>query len=311
MSVLSVQSVIEFPHKSVFNEILSSDQLDIISPFYSGWALRKLENSSLSRIRLITRLPDQYHSAPPFLDNDPKPLKHAMDRLGTNLSVFALPTVHAKLYVSSDDAWLGSANFTRNGFSGKGELLIQVSPAQENIKQTFCHFLQFATNVRLQDISFLLNCVERGITRVNPLQDVDGGSGDIPALVAVSYEDFGDWLRSRTDAHYILDRMSNKNRMSGHVYSGFYGLCAFFRKNPKLAVRAMQSEQADQSKTLDRLGLFVQQHGALFGGPRGGTWNSKLSTRLGGTQSGGGAGDAVVKHLLPLVARYMRHKKMI
>jgi hypothetical protein len=49
-----------------------------------------------------------------------KPLKHAMDQLGSALMVFALPTVHAKLYLAQEQAWLGSANFTRNGFSKKG-----------------------------------------------------------------------------------------------------------------------------------------------------------------------------------------------
>src|SRR5438477_614861 len=101
MSILPVQGIIDFPPGSTLTRIMNSDRLDIISPFYSGWALRKLENRNHSHVRLITRLPDQYHSAPPFLDNDPKPLKQTMDRLGSTFSVFAMPTVHAKLYVCS------------------------------------------------------------------------------------------------------------------------------------------------------------------------------------------------------------------
>jgi hypothetical protein len=311
MSVLSVERVIEFPTEAVLHQILRSERLDIVSPFYSGWTLRKLRNSSLAQVRLITRLPDQYHSPPPFLDNDPRPLKDAMERLGTTFSVFALPIVHAKLYVSPSDAWLGSANFTRNGFSGKGELLIRIEPAEQNIRKTFDRFLHASKEVKLRDVSFLVSCLAAGVTRVRPLQDVDGGSGDVPALLAVSYQDFGEWLRSQTGAGYILDRISNKNRMSGHVYSGFHGLCAFFQKNAKLSSRVLRGGQADQVLVLDRLRHFVEEHGTLFGGPRGGTWNSKLSTRLGGTQSGGGAGDVVVKQLLPFIARYMKHKKII
>src|ERR1700730_3917540 len=305
MSLLNVRNVIGFPSEPCIDEILDTDTVDIISPFYSGWALRKLQVRSWSRIRLITRLPTQYHSAPPFLDNDPKPLKRAMDRLGSALFVFAFPTVHAKLYITPDQAWLGSANFTRNGFSGKGELLLRIAPSETNLSQTFQTFLRASKKVSRADIIFLDDCVSLGLTTVNPLQRVaggSGGSGDTSVLTAMSYDDFGNGLETQADAQYIRDRILNKNRMSGHVYSGFHGIFAFILKNPELGRNLLRRRRSDDSEILDKLGDFVRRYGARFGGPRGGTWNSKLSTRIGGTQSGGGAGDVVVKHLLPIVA---------
>lgn len=310
MSILAVQSLVDFPTEAVLDQILDVDSLDIVSPFYSGWALQKLNTRRYSRIRFITRLPDQFHAAPPVLDNDPKPLKQAMERLGTTLSVFALPTVHAKLYISPREAWLGSANFSRNGFSGKGELMLHISPKANNLDQTFRRFLQVSKRVSSRDISFLADCVTAGTTKINTIRNSEDNSPDNSAVLALSYDDFSKWISSQASATYINDRISNKNRMSGHVYSGFYGLCAFFSQHPSL-VRGVLQGRVDEASVLDKLARFIRRHGSRFGGPRGGTWNSKLSTRLGGTQSGGGAGDVVIKHLLPLVAGYMQRKGLI
>lgn len=312
MSVLSVEDVIEFPSKSIFDEITDGDTLDIISPFYSAWSIGRLPARPTTRIRLITRLPEQYHSAPFVLENDPRPLKKAMDKLGSRLTIFALPSVHAKLYICPQTAWLGSANFTRNGFSGKGELLLRISPVQDNIRATFHRFIGQSVRVQATDVSFLINCLRDGITKLALQPSAGGALGDnLETIASVSYEEFATWLASRPDAGYILDRVSNKNRMSGHVYSGFYGVSAFLRLNPKLGRALAKSEPGAESMTLEKLADFVRKYGSKFGGPRGGTWNSKLSIRLGGLQSGGGAGDVVVKHLLPLVASYLRHKRVI
>jgi hypothetical protein len=310
MSILNVQEVIIFPSGSSLDAILHTDHVDIISPFYSEWALRKLEKKNLSRVRMITRLPTQYHSAPSYLDNDPRPLRRAMHQLGSALAVFALPNVHAKLYLTDSQAWLGSANFTRNGFSNKGELLIRVSPAGDVLPRIFHKFLGVSTKVSKSNVDFLTDCFESGLSKIDPIQNVELESRDIPIAESVSYEDFGRWLESQHDSDYIRDRILNKNRMSGHVYSGFHGILSFVAKHPTIGRRLLKNKQPDEAD-LARLADFVRQFGAKFGGPRGGTWNSKLSTRIGGTQSGGGAGDAVVKQLLIDVPKYMRHKHLL
>lgn len=312
MSILNIKDVISFPPESLLDDMLrGADRIDIISPFYSGWSLGKLKKNNLSKIRIITRLPNQYHTAPAYLDNDPKSLKRAMDQLGSALAVFALPTVHAKLYLTDHQAWLGSANFTRNGFSEKGELLMRVSPSGELLPEIFRTFLKASKKVSQPNVEFLISCVEAGLTKIAPTQNFNFGSGDISVSETVSYEDFGRWIESRDDSIYIRDRMMNKNRMSGHVYSGFHGVFSFISKNPSIGRQLLKSKQSGDTDVLDRLSEFVRQYGAKFGGPRGGTWNSKLSIRIGGTQSGGGAGDAVVKQLLISIPKYMRHKNLL
>jgi len=100
--------------------------------------------------------------------------------------------------------------------------------------------------------------------------------------------------------------------MSGHAYSGFHGTFSFLSKNPEIGRTLLtQHGLPIPAEILDKLAEFVRDHGHKFGGPRGGTWRSKLSQRLGGVHIGGGAGDVLVKRLLIEVPRYMREKELL
>jgi hypothetical protein len=205
----------------------------------------------------------------------------------------------------------GERKFHSQRLLQKGELLVRVSPCGDDLPKIFRSFLSASTRVSKSDVDFLISCVGSGLTKIDPIQNFGVESGDVPVSEAISYEDFGRWLESQDDSDYIRDRISNKNRMSGHVYSGFHGISSFILKNPDIARQLLKGKRSDDAAILDRLGDFVRRYGAKFGGPRGGTWNSKLSVRIGGTQSGGGAGDAVVKRLLIDVPRYMRDKNLL
>lgn len=300
-----------FSSESDINEILNGDTIDIVSPFYSAWSINKLNLTPRKRIRLITRLPLNYYCAHPFLENDPYPLRDAMNTMRSSLSVFALPTVHSKLYINNGSAWLGSANFTRNGFSGKAEIISKIDSNINQLKSAFIQYISLSKQVNVKEMDFLCANVKLGITRIPQKNNADEASGDEPMFQALSYEAFQDWLRGQTGASHILERISNKNRMSGHVYSGYHGIFSFILKNPQLGHTILDSNYKINGDILDHLSSFVKKFGSKFGGPRGGTWNSKLSTRLGGEQLGGGAGDVVVKNLLPLVVKFMKENKLI
>jgi hypothetical protein len=154
----------------------------------------------------------------------------------------------------------------------------------------------------------------QALTRLRPKPVRGESSGDIPTSDAVSYEDFGKWISRRRSeiATYLNQRMHNKYRMSGHAYSGFHGTFSFLTKNPDIG-RTLLGQRAlpIPDGILAKLAAFVRSHGAKFGGPRGGTWRSKLSTQLGGLQIGGGAGDVLVKRLLIEVPRYMHEKHLL
>ncbi len=307
-------TIITFPTALELDSILNEDRIDIVSPFYSRWALQKLTPARHARVRIITRLPITFLSPPTFLDNDPRPLKDVMSRLGNALSVYALPTVHAKLYLNNNAGWLGSANFTQNGFSGIGELILRCGPPLEDLKSAFEDFRKEATPITDDNVQFLVESVRSGLTRLRPKPEGSEFSGDIPTSDTVTYEDFGQWLRRRRSeiATYLTQRMHNKYRMSGHAYSGFHGTYRFLLKNPETGrILLAQRDLPIPDGILDKLAVFVRRYGDKFGGPRGGTWKSKLSTRLGGVQIGGGAGDVLVKRLLIEVPRYMHEKQLL
>jgi hypothetical protein len=313
--MISETQIIAFPTIRELNRIISQDRIDIISPFYSRWALAKLAPTRHSKIRFITRLPTTYSSPPPFLDNDPRPLKESMSRLGSALSVYALPHVHAKLYLNPLHAWLGSANFTRTGFSGIGELLMCFNPPLEELRSTFDHFKTTATRVTEENLQYLVENVRSGLTRLSPHLDTVKDSGDASIETTASYEDFKKWIEARRGdeiAAYISSRSHNKYRMSGHVYSGFHGTFIFLRDNQDIARELLKIRRLPiPERILNELSPFVERYGDKFGGPRGGTWRSKLSVRLGGVHTHGGAGDVMVKRLLIEVPRYMRYKRLL
>ena len=302
-----VITTIAFPTFAELNRILGEDRIDIVSPFYSRWALQRLMANRHSEVRFITRLPTSFASPPPFLDNDPRPLSEAMSRLGRALVVYALPNVHAKLYFTTNSGWLGSANFSRNGFSGVGELLLRFTPPSEDLRRAFNLFRSKAVIVSQTNVEKLAKNVRAGLTRVRRDLDVGQIPADVPVEAAASYADFETWLgkiRDREAANYIVDRIHNKNFMSGHAYSGFHGTLSFLLGNPKIAHELLKvRDLLIPEYILDRLAKFVRRFGPRFGGPRGGSWRSKLSVRLGGVHVGGGAGDVLVKRLLVQVPR--------
>lgn len=307
--------VLTFPKDDELERILDHGSIDIISPYYSGWALDKISPRDNSKVRLITRLPTDCYSPPPFLDNDPKPLLSTMERLGAAFSVYGLPTVHAKLYINATSAWAGSANLTKTGFSGVGELLLRFTPATGELKNAFDEIKAKSKQVSTENVRKLVTSLDLGLTHIRPTVDIPQGAAVAPVTSAGSYQDFELWLKTRVkgeQANYIIARIHNYNFMSGHTYSGFHGVSSFLVMNKAIAYTLLPlKEPPIPGEILDKLAGFVNKYGHKFGGPNGGTWNKKLSVRLGGTHSGGGAGDVVVKRLLILIPKYLSERGLL
>lgn len=305
------------PVEADFKAILATMQLDVVSPFYSGWSLARVDKPAKTKVRFLTRLPDQFYAPPAFVDNDPKPLRKLMQTMGSRLEVYADPNVHAKVYVGTESTWIGSANLSKNGFSGKGELLLKFA-TDARMRTLFGEFRNLARRVTVHDLLKLEGFISAGLTaRIPRPEAADSANSDASADVtlgaSVTFEDFEDWLDPSVLVHQqIRASLQNKNRMVGHAYSAFHGGLQFLSRNRPIALKLLANPDYAYSDDVRLpLAAFVTAFGAKYGGPRGGTWRSKLSTRLGGTQEGGGAGDPLVRRFLITLPEYMRQRGLL
>lgn len=313
MSLSSLETIVA-PKEQHLKQILQpGGTLDIVSPFFSGWTLSRLDDPKFTKVRLITRLPDAYYAPPAFVDNDPTPLRKIMAQLGNRLEVYGDPEIHAKLYVGEADTWLGSANFTRNGFSGKGELLLRFGTTQDT-KKIFSQFLNGRARVQMSDVAKLEDFIKLGLTsKRKPIEPGPGNSADLTVAATVTLEDFTEWLSPSNPMQLaIINSLKNKNRMVGHAYSAFNGVLQFLLRNPSIAEAILNNPNAATTNAITtKLTAFIVKYGDKYGGPRGGTWRSKLSTKLGGLQTTGGAGDTVVRRFMATLPTYMRQRSLI
>lgn len=305
------------PVEVELKKILKTDRLDVVSPFYSGWSLARIDNPAKTKVRMITRLPQQYYAPAAYVDNDPKPLRKLMEKMGSRLEVYADPNVHAKIYVGTDTSWIGSANLSKNGFSGKGEILLKF-PTDMQMLAIFAAFKKLARRVTVSDLLKLEGFISAGLTAKMPRPVIAGTGGsdssaDVTLGASVTFEDFEAWLDPGNPVHQkIRGSLQNKNRMVGHAYSAFHGGLQFLARNRPIALKLLAHPECAYSDEVRLpLAAFVTAHGDKYGGPRGGTWRSKLSTRLGGTQAGGGAGDPLVRRFLVTLPEYMRQRGLM
>ena len=301
---------------AVLDTILDSNEVKIASPFLSKNTVSRISTNRHKRFELITRLPRTYHSPVAFIENDPLPLFEAAERMGAKFKLYALPTVHSKIYLNEQNSWTGSANFTDNGFSGKPELLIDFGEKSPDLDAIFKTYVNQSRIVTKKDLRTLLTWLDAGLTEVALRGGNAIATADEPEASGASYEDFVGWLGKykgphQADAVVLLNRAKGGNQMSGHVASAFNGVTSFLRKNPALrqAVKKYSNTSFGQEITAP-LSAFIKKHGDSYRGPNGGKWRNYLSTRLGGRQTTGGAGNTIVKRTLILLPSYLDHRNL-
>lgn len=312
---MGIDNIYHKPSQKVLEEILSGKSLNIASPFYSASSVALLNIEDAEKISFITRLPDQYNMPVAFIENDPTPLQKILKQPGNKFSLYALPSLHAKLFMNENSVWMGSSNFTLNGFSGKQEIIAQFSGEQDRWSSIFDSYVRDATRVTQADLEKLIHWIQRGLTRINRVPVPEDGDDGRIREVPFSFEDFVSWLQEDSAPlpdlrDYLFVRVNGKNFMSGHVRAGFNGAMAFLVANEN-HMKTLEAVNADKIPTLilNDFSAFVRKFGDEYKGPRGGKWRNYLSTRLGGVQTNGGAGDIIVKrclHLIPLYAEDRR-----
>lgn len=263
----------------------------------------------------ITRLPIQYQIPPVYIDNDPQPLMDLMEKMGKQLKVFALPSLHAKLYINENTTWIGSANLTINGFSGKQELLLEFDSANNAWLKVFREYRGDSIRVTPDDLKKLLHWTTLGLTVTRDSHYLAGKSSKEIKQTPLTFEDFIDWLDEPDQPHpdlrkRIRGQIRGKNNMSGHVPPAFNGTMAFLRLNKEYIPILEKAEKGSiPENVLDDLASFIKKYGDQYRGVRGGKWRNYLSDRLGGIHASGGAGDAVVKRCLALIPAFLKARQ--
>lgn len=304
-----------YPNIQLLNDIVSSPNLRVASPFYSSASLRLIDPSCVKSLTFITRLPSQYIMPTAFIENDPSFLLALLSRLGCRMKLFALPDLHAKLYVSDEYVWVGSSNLTLNGFSGKQEIMIQFEGQSKVWSDVYESYRLDAVAIGKNELKKLSDWVSLGLTNVRSPNRSESHSDLGSKKTPLTLEDFIDWLGDSTQAmenvrKHLHDRVNGKNYMSGHVPPSFNGAMAFLQLNRKYigALRGI-SDQAIPQQVLDEFAAFVRRFGDQYRGSKGGRWRNYLSVRLGGSQVSGGAGDTIAKKCLVLIPAYAEARR--
>ncbi|MYB02311.1 hypothetical protein F4X90_21940 [Candidatus Poribacteria bacterium] len=308
---MKASKIIKYPGQDELRKILSGKQLKIMSPFYSSASLKQITPKKTESVSFVTRLPNEYNMPPSFIDNDPGPLIKLHSKMGKNLSIYALPELHAKIYLNECATWVGSSNFTNYGFSEKQELLIQFEGNSEELQDVFDTYLKDAVRVRRDNLSKLERWTSLGLTKIRGQHYTAIGAYKKTSQAPFSIEDFDEWLNDSTQPHRetrqnIYVRLHGQNQMSGHVRLAFNGVMAFIHKNSKLMpLLTCVDDKSIPDDILKNFASFVREFGDEYQGPRGGNWKRYLSAKLGGEQTTGGAGDTIPKKCLVLVPAYV------
>ena len=313
---MKVSELHNYPNLEVLHKIISGKRLKVVSPFYSAASLDKINPNKIKKMTFITRLPIQYQIPPVYIDNDPQPLMDLMEKMGKQLKVFALPSLHAKLYINENTTWIGSPNFTINGFSGKQELLLEFDSAKRKWLNVFRAYRGDSVNVTPDDLKKLLRWTTLGLTVTRGSHYVVGKSSKEIKQTPLTFEDFIDWLAEPDQPHpdlreRIRGQIGGKNNMSGHVPPAFNGTMAFLRlKKEYIPILESANDGLIPENVLDDLASFIKKYGDQYRGVRGGYWRNYLSDRLGGNQASGGAGDVVVKRCLALIPAFLKARRL-
>jgi hypothetical protein len=233
--------------------------------------------------------------------------------------LYVRPDAHAKAYVGSAAALIGSANLTMRGFGGGSEILERLT-SRKHLADLRTSLREYRDTFQLMTLDALEEYVDRhraAVTRArrrrpsieDKLPRVRRDS--IPRLG--SYSEFLGWLAVQPEeaARETLARARGKGQLSGHIFSNFYGLRQYLIANPaelnRFAVESPGSYRLSRDAATEaRIADFVRRHAADEVDFSLDTWRTYLPVECGGRAGRHGGTIGNLNRMLPLVARYLR-----
>jgi hypothetical protein len=307
------------PKWSDLRAILRGGSPTLVTAYYGGGMLRRMAADAPAGIQLLVRMPVPSMAIPKVLPNDPTPLLAFMKRR-TSAQVFASSSIHAKIFVSDAQAIIGSANLSGTGFSGAAEACLSTTDTGSIaiLRTAAQDFIAGSEAIDQRYVRALVAAVEAGQSSVSVAPDATLASQILEEGQAgnPSFDSFKDWLgrQKRPEARELLEYANGRNNMSGHVYTGYHGLCLMFRMDPGWARTLISKNWMAPSipHEMQRISGFVGQNPGLIRGKVSAVWeDSYLPRNLGGSVGGGGAGEGVLRRMMTLIPRFLRELSLI
>ena len=240
---------------------------------------------------------------------------------GAKTNLYTAPTAHAKVYLGSNAALIGSANLTIRGFGAGHEILTRCRSrrALHRVRNALLEYQRTLTKVELGQLEqYVVKNVHRiriskAKRRLKKPDQLPKSNRSIRSHLG-SYDGFLTWLGGTTGsgASEILARANGKSNLQGHIDRNFHGLRQFLITYPDVFDK-MQSTDPDtyklsQDDEMERkIRVFVdefasdEEHFVLE------IWKTYLPKECGGRAGRHGGTIGNLNYMLPLVAAYMKH----
>ena len=329
-----------------FDRIVGSarEQLLICSAYYSEDGLGHLVDAFPSGpcLTFVSRL-----SPSDWLNGvaDPEALVSLLDLLrddGRESRFIVHQRLHAKAYLADGVTGLvGSANLSTGGFDTNFEIMMdldkeEAAAADRMIRQeTVTYGVSLAPDSlrewvttygsRIKDLrpdapnASQLSDAQRSLDSLLGYGLADAVEENMPDI----YE-YARWLSNHDrlpGAATLLDRLYNRNgqNLTGHFRQSYYAVVRFLQESPayidRLSNRLESLARQDGIFQLDgELATQWIRHVNGHATEQGAGWDYAvlrgiMPPNLGGTRTGGGGGSSTLKRMLPLVARFLQHRR--
>jgi hypothetical protein len=298
---------------------MDGPQIVLATAYFSRRALLSVRTLA-SKVRVFCRLDIQ--SADEWVNgyvDPPALLEFAQNqkKRGATIEMFISPFAHAKVYIGSHAALVGSANLTLRGFGGGQEIIYRIK--NPGIRKQLLGIVDIYSKdfdrISLKELDEYIDRF-KSIVSSHPKRRFE--EDRLPRfrrsrhIHLGDYADFLKWLERKKSygSEEILERARGKHNLSGHIHRNFYGIRQFLLAFPEELSRLTRENENSYTLSKDmeakkQFKDFVLQHASNEPDFSLDTWRTYLPLGCGGKARSGGATIGNLNYMIPLIARYL------